>query len=245
MTRRWLKLFPTSVVIGLLALAAFSSTKGSAFERDSKWNSAYSTGQNLYKQHCATCHGMSGEGLVGLPLNLQSFLSVAPEGYIKRSIFYGRLPRAMPPYSQILTKEQIEAVASYVRSWQVVDYDGIDRNRIAGSVSNGKKMFDGMCIGCHGRDGIGGPQVGGGHVTNAMAGYAGPALNNQGFLKAATDGYIKATMMRGRVGTPMGAYLKGKQGMVELTEEEINDIVAYIRSWEKQDSEPVDPWRER
>ena len=82
-------------------------------------------------------------------------------------------------------------------------------------------------------------------MTNAMAGYAGPALNNQGFLKSATDGYMKATMMQGRVGTPMGAYLKGKQGMVELTEEEINDIVAYIRTWEKRDSGLVDPWRDK
>jgi cytochrome c oxidase cbb3-type subunit 3 len=233
------------MLIALLAFVAFASTKAVAFERDSKWNSAYSTGHRLYNQHCASCHGKSGEGIVGLPLNLQSFLSVAPQGYIERSIFYGRLPRSMPPYSAILKKEEIEAIVSYIRSWQVTDYVGIDQNRIAGSVSNGKQMFDGMCVGCHGRDGLGGPQVGGGHVTNAMAGYAGPALNNQGFLKAATDGYIKATMMQGRVGTPMGAYLKGKQGMVELTEGEINDIVAYIRSWEKQDSGPVDPWRER
>ena len=50
--------------------------------------------------------------------------------------------------------------------------------------------------------------------------------------------------MSGRVGTPMGAYLKGKQGFVELTEKEINDLVAYIRSWEKKGGGPRDPWRD-
>lgn len=232
------------VADGLLVCGVISGGNAGAFERDSRWNTSYSKGRSLYLTHCAACHGQNGEGGIGLPLNLQSFLTVAPPGYIRRSIFYGRLPRQMVAFNAILKKEEIEAIATFVRSWQVQDYKGIEVKRVAGSVSNGKRLFDGICSGCHGTDGVGGPQVGGGHVTNAIAGYAGPALSNQGFLKSATDGYIKATLMYGRVGTPMGAYLKGKQGFVELDEEEINDIVAYIRSWEKQDGGPHDPWRE-
>lgn len=232
------------IIGGPLEWAAFQGKGATAFERDSRWNTSYSEGRSLFLKHCAACHGMEGEGAIGLPLNLQSFLSVAPPGYIRRSIFYGRLPKQMIPFGTILKKEEIESIASYVRSWQVQDYKGIDVKRIAGSKSNGKQLFDGICSGCHGTDGLGGPLVGGGHVTNAIAGFSGPALNNQGFLKSATDGYIKATLMYGRVGTPMGAYLKGKQGFVELSEEEINDIVAYIRSWQKRDAGPPDPWRE-
>ncbi|MBI2881045.1 MAG: c-type cytochrome [Candidatus Tectomicrobia bacterium] len=238
-------LFPVPVLPLFLGIVALWAAGVAAFEGDSKWNSAYSQGRKLYLTQCAACHGQNGEGAIGLPLNLQSFLSVAPEGYIRRSIFYGRLPRQMPPYASVLKKEEIEAISAYVRSWQVRDYVGLDVKRVAGSVSNGKLLFNGLCAGCHGSDGLGGPQVGGGHVTNAMAGYAGPALNNPGFLKSATDGYIKATMMQGRVGTPMGAYLKGKQGMVELAEEEINDIVAYIRTWETRDAGSADPWRDQ
>lgn len=219
--------------------------KNASAYRDGSWDSSYSKGQRLFTQFCSACHGKNGEGGIGLPLNLQSFLSVAPEGYIRRSIFYGRLPRQMIPFSQILKKDQIESIATYVRSWQVTDYKGIDVKRVSGSIANGKMMFNGMCAGCHGINGTGGPQVGGGHVTNAMAGFAGPSLNNQGFLKSATDGYIKATLMSGRVGTPMGSYLKGKQGFVELRENEINDLVAYIRSWEKQGGGPKDPWRNK
>ncbi|MFQ5914349.1 MAG: c-type cytochrome [Nitrospinota bacterium] len=237
--------FSVSFLIVLLGAVTLWTVEAAAFKRDSKWNSAYSQGRALFLTHCSPCHGEKGEGRVGLPLNLQSFLSVAPEGYIRRSIFYGRLPRQMVPFANVLKKEEMEAIATYVWSWLVRDYVGLDAKRIAGSVSNGRLLFDGMCAGCHGRDGLGGPQVGGGHVTNAMAGFAAPALNNQGFLKSATDGYIKATMMQGRVGTPMGSYLKGKQGMVELSEEEINDIVAYIRTWEEHDTGPVDPWRDQ
>lgn len=232
---------PPLVAGGLFALLWYG---GASAYRDSRWNDSYSKGQRLYATHCGACHGKSGEGGIGLPLNLQSFLSVAPGGYIRRSIYYGRLPRQMIAYNTLLKKEEIEAIATYVRSWQVEDYKGIDAGRISGSVESGKQFYDGICSGCHGAGGVGGPQVGGGHVTSAIAGYSGPALNNQGFLKSATDGYIKATLMHGRVGTPMGSYLKGRQGFVELIEKEIDDIVAYIRSWEKADAGSRDPWRD-
>jgi cytochrome c oxidase cbb3-type subunit 3 len=238
--RRWRLFLMALVALPMVVIALWH--QGATAYRDSRWDASYSMGQKLYATHCAACHGKNGEGGVGLPLNLQSFLSVAPEGYIKRSIYYGRLPRQMISFGTFLKKDQIEAIATYVRSWQVSDYKGLDVKTVKGSAANGKKLFNGMCIGCHGLDGLGGPQVGGGHVTNAVAGYAGPALNNQGFLKSATDGYIKATLMSGRVGTPMGSYLKGKQGFVELQEEEINDLVAYIRTWEKQGGGPRDPW---
>ena len=181
--KKW-RSFPVLVgfLFSVLLIATFLFPAGAgAFERDSKWDSVYSKGSRLYLIHCAACHGKNGEGGVGVPLNLQSFLSVAPEGYIRRSIFYGRLPRQMIPFGTFLKKEDIEAIAAYVRSWQLRDYAGIDQKRVAGSVSRGKLFFDGMCSGCHGRDGLGGPQVGGGHVTNAMAGYAGPALNTRVF----------------------------------------------------------------
>jgi cytochrome c oxidase cbb3-type subunit 3 len=58
-----------------------------------------------------------------------------------------------------------------------------------------------------------------------------PALNNPGFLAAAPDAMIKATLMKGREGTPMVSMLK--QGM---TEKDIDDVVAYVRSFQKSAS---------
>jgi len=55
-----------------------------------------------------------------------------------------------------------------------------------------------------------------------------PALNNVGFLTAASDTMIKQTLERGRKGTPMVSFLK--QG---LSEQDIDDLVAYVRSFQK------------
>jgi len=55
-----------------------------------------------------------------------------------------------------------------------------------------------------------------------------PALNNSGFLASASDALIKKTLMQGREGTPMVSFLK--QG---LRERDINDIVSYVRQFEK------------
>jgi cytochrome c oxidase cbb3-type subunit 3 len=56
-----------------------------------------------------------------------------------------------------------------------------------------------------------------------------PALHNPGFLAAAPDAMIKATLMRGREGTPMVSFIK--QG---LKEKDIDDIVSHVRGFEKQ-----------
>jgi cytochrome c oxidase cbb3-type subunit 3 len=61
-----------------------------------------------------------------------------------------------------------------------------------------------------------------------------PALNNPGFLAAATDSMIKDTLIYGREGTPMTSSL-----VTGLSEENINDLVSYIRSFESQQPDPA------
>lgn len=63
----------------------------------------------------------------------------------------------------------------------------------------------------------------------------GPALNNQGFLKAASDGFLWETIARGRRDTPMFPSLRGFEGVRQLSEQEIDGLVAFIRNWEKDD----------
>ena len=74
---------PRAVLLSLVLLLSifawpFFEGKGADAYRDGGWNSNYSLGQKLFATHCAACHGKNGEGGVGVPLNLQSFLSVAP-----------------------------------------------------------------------------------------------------------------------------------------------------------------------
>lgn len=201
-----------------------------AFYRDGGWNDTYSAGQELYEDNCSACHGDEGSGGMGLPLNLQSFLVIADQDYLIKSMQYGRPVRGMPSFEDDLDPADMHAIAAFVKSWQYQPSLELPKGPITGDVKNGQALFKGLCTGCHGIDGMGGPEAGGGHVIGAMSGIGGPALADQGFLKSATDSYIKATLMYGRVGTPMGAYLKGRQGFVELLEQEIDDIITYIRS---------------
>jgi cytochrome c oxidase cbb3-type subunit 3 len=201
-----------------------------AFVRDSGWNKNYSHGQALFEENCADCHGEHGRGGLGLPLNLQSFLVIADAGYLIRSMRFGRPIRGMPSFAEDMSEADIRAVALYIKSWQYQPSIEVANGTVRGDAGEGRTLFKGLCAGCHGQNGEGGPIAGGGHVIGAVSGIGGPALADPGFLKSASDGYIKATLMYGRVGTPMGAYLKGRQGFVELHEYEIDDVVAYLRS---------------
>ncbi len=204
------------------------------FDRDGAWNNNYSTGRALFEDNCSGCHGEHGRGGLGLPLNLQSFLTIADIGYLVRSMRHGRPIREMPSFDEDLTPKQMRAIALFIKSWQ---YQPSMELPVVGNgdLAEGKALFSGLCTGCHGIGGKGGPIAGGGHVIGAVSGIGGPALADPGFLKSATDQYIKATLMFGRIGTPMGAYLKGRQGFVELRESEIDSIVAYLRSLQPKD----------
>ncbi len=214
-----------------------------AFARDGGWNQNYSRGLELFNENCAACHGESGRGDYGLPLNLQSFLILADTDYLIRSMRYGRPIRGMPSFgpeglsfqAASLSPGDMRSVALYIKSWQYEPSIELPGGPIDGDVEEGGALFKGLCGGCHGLKGEGGPKAGGGHVIGAVSGIGGPALADPGFLKSASNSYIKATMMYGRVGTPMGAYLKGRQGFVELRESEIDSIVVYLRSLEPKE----------
>jgi cytochrome c oxidase cbb3-type subunit 3 len=205
------------------------------FSRDMSWSNAYSQGMALFKDNCADCHGDEGlggvgEDAMGLPLNMQSFLIIASKEYIVDTVKYGRSSRGMPPFEEDLSPEQINAVATFVKGWQIQPSKRIEKGKITGNAKAGGEWYKAICGNCHGPNGEGGPQeTGGGHILGSFSGFSAPALADSGFKKSATDGFIKATLIYGRIGTPMTSYLKGNQGHVELLEEDINDIVAYIR----------------
>ncbi len=228
------KLKKTLLFVAFIALLPLNIAPVGSWgqERDTAWNDTYSKGMTLYKQNCAACHGLNGEGGIGLPLNIQSYLTLSPLDYIIKTMRYGRQGRLMPSFEKTLTSKQMKSIAYYVKSWQFEESKLLQEGRIRGSELNGKTLYEGICAQCHGFNGKGQELPALGKVVTGFIGHTAPALNNEGFLKSASDGFIKATLIYGRVGTPMIAFLKGKQGFVELTEEDIEDIVAYIRSWE-------------
>lgn len=70
------------------------------------------SGQEVFQQYCAACHGPSGGGLpnLGIPLKEATRLS---DDEIRRVIEHGR--REMPDFKDSLTEDQIAAVIRHVR----------------------------------------------------------------------------------------------------------------------------------
>jgi mono/diheme cytochrome c family protein/uncharacterized protein (DUF302 family) len=184
-------------------------------------------GARLFARNCAACHGANGTGGVGIPLALPDLLSTVDDSFLRQTIRHGRPGRVMPAFRQ-LSDTEVNAIVAYVRGWAkspVLPLPAVGR----GDAARGAKLFANHCAACHGPNGEGGPGTGVTFSRPRDLPILAPALNNAGFLAAASDGIIKATLMRGRRGTPMPNFLK--QG---LSEAQLDDIVTYVRSFEKR-----------
>ena len=196
-------------------------------------------GGALFHKHCAVCHGDDGEGGVGVPLSLPSFINTVSDEYLKHTIRLGRPGRIMPAFPK-LSDAQINAIVEHMRGWS--DAPAVTHNTepVKGNAKHGEELFANYCEQCHGVKGKGGTGTGVTFSRKRELPIIAPALNNSGFLAAATDSMIKDTLIYGREGTPMTSSL-----VTGLSEEDINDLVSYIRSFESQqkdaeNAEPVD-----
>lgn len=76
------------------------------------------SGQNIFIEHCAVCHGNSGEGVSAVSLNNPEFLSVASDGQIRWAISKGRRGTPMVAFEQQLPAGAIDDLVSLIRSWE-------------------------------------------------------------------------------------------------------------------------------
>lgn len=86
-------------------------------------------GKQVYEQHCAACHGDRGQGVPGMYPALAGNRAVTMASHINlvQQIRQGgfspttagnRQPFGMPPYGQVLSNDEMAAVATFVRqSW--------------------------------------------------------------------------------------------------------------------------------
>jgi cytochrome c oxidase cbb3-type subunit 3 len=189
-------------------------------------------GAKLYGRNCAACHGVKGDGGIGVPLALPSFQAGISDDYLRKTIRLGRPGRVMPAFSS-LSAAEIDAIVRHLRSWSgkpAMTYSGTP---IQGDPSHGKKLFGQHCAACHGAEGEGSQGTGVTFSRPRDLPIMAPALHNPGFLGAASDAMIKAALMKGRAGTPMVSFLKAG-----LSEKDIDDIVSHVRSFEKQPPSP-------
>ena len=184
-------------------------------------------GAELYRQHCSACHGHDGTGGVGVPLALPAFLASVDDYYLRTTIRLGRPGRVMPAFAR-LGDPEVDAIVRHLRSWSTQPVAAAHpRQPVRGNVARGQTLFARHCAACHGANGEGGHGTGVTLSRPRSAPILAPALNNPGFLAAASDAMIRTTLARGREGTPMQSFLK--QG---LRERDLDDVVAYVRSFE-------------
>ncbi|MBI3892200.1 MAG: c-type cytochrome [Candidatus Wallbacteria bacterium] len=196
-------------------------------------------GKVWFASACSSCHGTAGEGASGPSLSNPDFLRAASDGYLMGTMALGRDGTPMrsvkkgPQSILSLSSDQVNDVIAFIRSWENTPATkGIPhRYVVPWDYPLGKRLYKANCSGCHGEDG----KPSGDPASFAM--WA-PSLNNESFLAAATDGFLQATIARGRTGTAMRPFGVGAQGVDELTSDEIDEIVAYIRQWSHDPARP-------
>lgn len=186
---------------------------------------AQESGEDLFLKHCAICHGDDGDGGVGVPLNLPAFLDSVDDDYLRQTIRRGRPGRVMPGFTSLANIE-VDAIVSHLRSWSDQKAPQFFSSPIRGDIEKGQKLFKENCAVCHGDKGQGGHGTGVTLSRQRELPILAPALNNAGFLASAKDELIHYTISKGREGTPMIGFAEAG-----LEPQEINDLVAFIRSY--------------
>ena len=89
----------------------------------------------------------------------------------------------------------------------------------------GNQLFNTSCSSCHGKGAVGG---------------SAPTLNAKEFLKATSDSQVASLISTGVPGSDMPAW--GLEHGGTLTDQQVNEIVAYIRSLEPS-APSIPTWR--
>ena len=120
-----------------------------------------------------------------------------------------------------LGEPDVVGLIAYLRSLgtqPAIDVSGV---RVTGSVQRGQALYAQHCQTCHGERGEGSDTA--------------TSISHPNFHRAASDGFIRHTIERGREGTPMPAF--GAQ----LSSQDLDDLVVYVRSIEHAPDRPITP----
>jgi len=139
------------------AFAGYVSQPIDVIARDPK---AVATGQRIFANTCAMCHGSDARGAKGYPnLTDQHWQWGSTPDEILATILDGR-QAAMPPFATALgDKSNVTATAVHVQKLGGMQVDA-QLDRI------GTASFSGICAACHGPDGKGNKAIGSADFTD-------------------------------------------------------------------------------
>lgn len=202
-------------------------------------------GETTYLGACALCHGKSGEGIPGLgkPLRNSAFVQGASDAELLDLLINGRLPNdpantsgtLMPARgAQGIDDARLAAVVTYLRviqdpnapvvsvdAWNTKPAGGVSDGQAVAAGGPGYELFIASCSACHGRNGEG------------MEGLGKP-LKGSEFVASKSDSELVAFVKTGRPVwdelNTTGLDMPPKGGNPALTDEQIAEIVSYIRT---------------
>jgi cytochrome c oxidase cbb3-type subunit 3 len=138
------------------------------------------TGQTLYRENCAACHGSSGQGAKGYPsLTNSSWLWGGDPATVAETIRVGinsshkdsRLSQ-MTAFGRdgVLKEREVDDVVDYVRS---LSDPKVARDTPVPRLDAGKAVFAANCAACHGDEGKGKTEMGAPDLTDHFWIYGG------------------------------------------------------------------------
>ncbi len=209
-------------------------------------------GQAIYAQRCEICHGAEGDGNGPAAANLDPKPRDFRRGWYKiRSTTSGQLPTdadlvrvistgmpgtTMPAWKGVLTGEEIEAVAQYLKSFSRRFERETPQSVAAAakvpsgaeSIARGRELFAGQqaeCVKCHGNAGRGdGPSAD--ELTDDFGNVIAPADLAMAWLfrGGPTADEIYMRLKTGLTGSPMPSYAD------VLTDDQLWDLANYVDS---------------
>lgn len=181
--------------------AAYSSASIEELQSNKK---ALLSGQRIFANNCAVCHGSAATGSYGFPnLTDDDWLFGGDVASIKTTILNGR-QGAMPAWGAVLGEEGVNSVTEYVMglSGRKVDQKLADQ---------GKGHYDTTCAVCHGAQGEGNIALGA------------PNLSDKVWLYGGSPELIKHSIRNGRTGN-----MPGHKDL--LGEDKVHLVTAYVYS---------------
>jgi cytochrome c oxidase cbb3-type subunit 3 len=172
----------------------------------------------LYKQNCSACHGEQGTGGPAVDLANPGYQALVDDASLRRWITSGVPGTEMPAFGQsaggLLTPQQVEALVSGIRSrWahagqRAQDMPQYSSNAV-GSVEQGRQVFQMSCLSCHQQE----------HQK----------VTDTSYLAQVSDQSLRSIIIAGRPDLGQPDY-KQVRPSNPLTNEDVNNIVAYLHS---------------
>lgn len=181
---------------------------------------AMAGGAVIFKENCAPCHQSGGAGAVGYPtLADDEWLWGGTLADIQTTIINGirsenspdTRASEMPKFSDMLSADDITAVASYVKAM----------SQGKGTAGAGQDLYVNNCAACHSSDGAN-------PVSDGNAMFGAPALGNNVWLYAGPGGDMTVEKIKSQVANPQHGVMPAWGG--RLKDEDIKMVTVYVHS---------------